>query len=160
MTTVPRICSVGDCSGVAHAQGLCGTHYARRTRGVRLRLDDPIQVKNPSRRCLVPDCERPFSTNNLCGMHYQRKRNYSLTVEEMVNLYGQPCGICQEPPRATGRAHHVDHDHSCCPEPARSCGKCIRGVLCSACNTAIGSLKEDPELFRRALSYLSGHLIN
>jgi hypothetical protein len=38
---------------------------------------------------------------------------------------------------------HVDHDHACCAK-ATSCGKCIRGLLCSACNTALGMLRDDP----------------
>ena len=34
----------------------------------------------------------------------------------------------------------IDHDHSCCPE-SRSCGQCIRGVICSGCNTMLGCIE-------------------
>lgn len=34
----------------------------------------------------------------------------------------------------------VDHDHACCPTE-RSCGDCVRGYLCHACNTAEGLLR-------------------
>lgn len=30
----------------------------------------------------------------------------------------------------------VDHDHACCPTE-RSCGSCIRGVICRGCNNAM-----------------------
>lgn len=31
----------------------------------------------------------------------------------------------------------IDHDHRCCPGDV-SCGKCVRGIVCSRCNTGIG----------------------
>ena len=53
------------------------------------------------------------------------------------------CAICRGPGGARGLA--VDHEHST--------GR-IRGLLCGACNSAIGLLKEEPEFFRRAILYL------
>lgn len=62
------------------------------------------------------------------------------------------CAICQ---RATGKARNlaVDHDHRCCPGKT-SCGDCVRGLLCSNCNNALGFFHDDPEAFRRAARYL------
>ena len=34
----------------------------------------------------------------------------------------------------------IDHDHECCPA-VKSCGLCVRGYLCHACNTSEGLLK-------------------
>jgi hypothetical protein len=42
------------------------------------------------------------------------------------------------------RGIHIDHDHNCCPGN-RSCGKCVRGVVCMACNIAIGWCKDDAD---------------
>lgn len=47
----------------------------------------------------------------------------------------------------------VDHDHSCCPS-GRSCGSCVRGLLCAPCNKGIGHLSDNPALLRAAADYL------
>jgi hypothetical protein len=52
-------------------------------------------------------------------------------------------------------ARVIDHDHACCPG-SYACGDCVRGVLCSHCNVAIGMFGESPQRFLAALSYL-GH---
>lgn len=31
---------------------------------------------------------------------------------------------------------YVDHDHKCCSGD-KSCGKCVRGILCPGCNTGM-----------------------
>lgn len=83
------------------------------------------------------------------------KRMFSITLEqynEMVEEQNGVCFLC-ESECATGSRLSVDHDHSCCPGP-RSCGKCIRGLLCKRCNGGLGSLNDDPELLRKAAKYL------
>ena len=52
---------------------------------------------------------------------------------------------------------HVDHDHSCCPGKY-TCGDCIRGVLCKACNQGLGLFKDSPQLLEGVLYYLQGYL--
>lgn len=47
----------------------------------------------------------------------------------------------------------VDHDHECCPGNV-SCGDCVRGLPCFACNAALGLLRERPETFEAAAAYL------
>ena len=55
------------------------------------------------------------------------------------------CYLCREPlDLEKKRGIHIDHDHSCC-RGNRSCGKCIRGLACHACNTGIGAFGDDPE---------------
>lgn len=54
------------------------------------------------------------------------------------------CAICKQSPD-NGKELCVDHCHVT--------GK-VRGLLCDKCNRALGYLKEDPQLIRRAADYL------
>ncbi|MEZ0067481.1 hypothetical protein ABIA32_003494 [Streptacidiphilus sp. MAP12-20] len=53
------------------------------------------------------------------------------------------CLICLSP-----KPEHVDHDH----ETGR-----VRGILCFACNAALGQMKDRPDALRRAADYLEGN---
>ena len=54
------------------------------------------------------------------------------------------CAICRTPP-GNGMFLHIDHCHTT--------GK-IRGLLCPACNWALGCLKDSPDFCRSAAEYL------
>ena len=57
----------------------------------------------------------------------------------------------------TGRATTrlvVDHDHRHCPG-AYSCGICVRGLMCTNCNTAFGMLGEDRARILGLADYLA-----
>lgn len=85
--------------------------------------------------------------NTLRRRAYHLWNHYGLTLAQYQAL-GDACAICGALRGAKNRRLHVDHDHST--------GR-IRGLLCSGCNAAIGSLKEDPALFIKALGYLELH---
>lgn len=89
-----------------------------------------------------------------CGVENARlKATYSLTgaqVRKLVAQQDHKCAICRKPFANRG---NIDHDHACCPGE-KSCGKCIRGVLCKKCNTAIGMLDDDPDRCFMAAAYL------
>lgn len=71
-----------------------------------------------------------------------------ITEEEfnqMLEAQGYACAMCREP-FAEGQRINSDHDHNCCPKQpkatAKTCGKCIRGLLCFRCNTALGYIEK------------------
>jgi hypothetical protein len=105
----------------------------------------------PDRICSVVECDRAARALGMCSMHYDRSRSgrrdqramnmiwrYGLTLADYETLFivqGGVCAICHQPPGAQRLS--VDHDHACCPG-YRSCGKCIRGLLCARCNSSLG----------------------
>ena len=48
----------------------------------------------------------------------------------------------------------IDHDHSCCPG-GLSCGKCVMGILCHHCNTALGFVKDSEKILIKLIEYLN-----
>lgn len=77
------------------------------------------------------------------------KRTYGITLEEYEKLHRAQsgrCAICNEMDRGQ-RLYRlvVDHDHDS--------GQ-VRGLLCSTCNSALGLLKDNPAVIRRAADYL------
>lgn len=87
----------------------------------------------------------------------KRQNNYGVTPEAyaaMLFSQANSCGICgtQEPGGIGG--WHIDHDHACCAANCKSCGKCVRGVLCHYCNVALGNFGDDPAKLEAAITYL------
>lgn len=77
---------------------------------------------------------------------------YKMTVdmyESLLSLQNGHCALCQAVQGDSERRMAVDHNHECC-SGKRSCGKCLRGILCANCNRKIGFLEQ---LLKDALSY-------
>ena len=82
----------------------------------------------PRQRILGPDDSRAP----------RRRRVHGLTpaeVDAMVRLQGGLCAICGR----RGQRLQVDHDHRHCAG-RMGCRRCVRGLLCARCNTALGQL--------------------
>lgn len=115
------------------------------------------------RLCDVPGCAEPYLAKGKCNGHYKQwragrppiiRRKFGLTrgdYDALLAAQGGGCAICGSEPAT--RALAVDHDHSCCRGP-RTCGRCVRGLLCSFCNTALGKFSDSPARLRRAAQYL------
>lgn len=92
----------------------------------------------------------------MAGKLRARAGRYGLTVEAYEALMAKgrcdACGTTDPGPGGT-RGWHVDHDHACCPGD-RSCGKCVRGLLCVRCNVALGMADDSPDRLRSLLRYL------
>ena len=83
-------------------------------------------------------------------------RTFKLTASEWdakLAAQGRKCAICKTDVPAGRGTWHTDHDHACC-SGIKSCGKCVRGLLCRHCNSALGHLQDSPELLRAAAIYI------
>lgn len=90
--------------------------------------------------------ERPVSRLSRLARGLMYK--YGLTLREyeaMLEAQGAACAICAVSWCPTGRVFAVDHDHNT---------GAIRGLLCMACNTAIGALQDSPARMASAIRYL------
>lgn len=78
--------------------------------------------------------------------------------DALLEAQGKACAMCREP-FADGQVIFIDHDHACCPDEKSSCGKCVRGLLCLGCNTALGHIEHKYEIARAYLDGPPGRLL-
>ena len=86
---------------------------------------------------------------------YKRFQAFGITAEqfELMKLkQNNECPICKKEFTDTPA---VDHDHNCCPG-RKTCGKCIRGLLCSNCNRQLGIIEKQNWL-NNAIAYLDNY---
>jgi len=84
------------------------------------------------------------------------KNRYNLTSEQVVDMLSNQdgrCAICRDEILLDRFKYAIDHDHSCC-SGRNSCGKCVRGILCSGCNKFIGFAKESTTILMNAIVYI------
>ena len=80
-----------------------------------------------------------------------RLRVYNITIDKynkLLEKQSHQCAICHIKQEDLPYVLCVDHDHKT---------QQVRGLLCNACNTALGLLKENPEIILRALKYLQSY---
>jgi hypothetical protein len=174
-------CIIDSCNGPHRARGYCVTHYnslvssgelvlvlPRRTdsKCIRCKGKDTMVKSSYCRKCAT-DMEKVRRDANKSSINEKRRERYSpeknkkrrivnvynVTIEEyntMVTKHANRCAICN----CYSESLHVDHDHSCCPG-TRSCGKCIRGLLCSNCNNGLGRFYDNITTLENAIKYLT-----
>lgn len=83
------------------------------------------------------------------------RKSFGIGLEEFdaaLEAQGGVCAICERPERATrdGEPIHLaqDHDHATMKN---------RGILCGACNKALGKFEDNPDFLRNAIVYLAKH---
>lgn len=78
---------------------------------------------------------------------YKLRKKYGISLEDWDALYDLQlgrCGICLVPLAEVKAC--VDHDHAT---------GAVRGLLCNVCNQGIGYFRDDLEILRRAITYLT-----
>src|SRR5271166_4215217 len=86
---------------------------------------------------------------------YHRLKKYGLTEEDCrawLVKQGDACAVCRMPLSIMDR-FTIDHDHKCC-DSVKTCGKCVRGILCVNCNAGLGNFDDNPDLMLLAIEYL------
>lgn len=112
--------------------------------------------------CCSPECQhertRVLREAKKAQYVYARTlKRYNLTDEQYkatLAAQGGRCAGCgSDKPGGQGDSWKVDHDHSCCPGK-RSCGNCVRGLVCNNCNLTFGLANDDPAVLRGRAEYL------
>ena len=135
------------------------------TRKQRTRLKDGYKVCNKCRQEKPLSEFYPARENKSSGVRgrcrdcdlvrrrdYSLRLNYGISLKEYEELFTQQngvCAICKQPGMVVRYGKelslHVDHCHTT---------GAVRGLLCSQCNTALGQLREDPEIIESLLAYV------
>lgn len=176
-----RECAVDGCGRPHNSVGLCASHYQQwKTTGaiamgpIRAYLVAEMRDEHGRKQCRI--ClawlevahfiNNSRTTDGLdgrckgCRRHEKLLANFGLTPEQYaarLTAQGGACAICGKAAAAADEPLSVDHDHACCPTKGKSCGKCLRDLLCQWCNRGIGMLLDDPLLLRNAAAYLEHH---
>ena len=95
-------------------------------------------------------------------MFRKRRRKYAIEQYgisydkylEILKNQNNSCAICNKNFNDVSKNPHIDHDHSCCNDSGKSCGTCVRGLLCNRCNTLLGMALDDIILLESAIKYL------
>lgn len=134
--------------------------------------DDPKRVmsrKKQGELICCRRCEQYLDKSNFWGQStYCRPckeyigvnsnlKNKKLTIEKYSELEKSQNGVCKICGNKDYKRLSVDHDHSCCPGE-KTCGNCTRGLLCSRCNRALGSVNDDVKLLQTMIEYLNGNI--
>lgn len=172
-----KTCEVAECTRAHYAKGMCNMHWQRQA--YREKLTRPVKQIRARGICAerntlgqkhCHECDRwvsvdKFSAHNAtkdklqpicaeCVNSKSKARAYHLTpvdIAQMLAAQKYKCCICAVDIRG---ARFIDHDHACCPDRNNTCGKCIRGLLCGACNLGLGAFRDDISRMRAAIKYL------
>lgn len=86
----------------------------------------------------------PMEVRKKRALEWKLRYSYGMTPEQYhqrLSDQGGGCAICEK----STRKFHVDHDHET---------NTVRGILCDACNKALGVFGDNMEGVMRVVSYL------
>ena len=101
---------------------------------------EKVAQKRKERATLRPENGK---WHNIKYSHNLNKEEYLKILERQNGL----CAICRQDKKL-----YIDHDHKCCYGD-RTCGKCVRGLICQKCNMMMHYIDECKNLFDRAIEY-------
>jgi Autographiviridae endonuclease VII len=109
--------------------------------------NNPVQSKAKRQRWIE---RNPEAHKKMCRKG-SLKRLYNMTLEDYDRMFAEQGGLCKmcRLPETARKHLHVDHCHET---------NVVRGLLCTTCNTGIGSLRHSVTLLGRGIKYLQGSL--
>jgi hypothetical protein len=117
---------------------------------------EEIEARVIARRAARPIEPMPAVTSLGASLVNRKVRlaKYGLTHTSYARLAKQQnyrCAVCGSVPRPHSakrgeRQLHIDHDHAT---------GLVRGLLCASCNSAIGFLKDSPDIAHAVVVYLT-----
>jgi hypothetical protein len=115
---------------------------------IRINLSTPALLQ----RLRVRRCKerKKYPLNYPESRMYYR---YGITIAEKNSIFekqGKVCAICKSPDPKSKVGWHTDHDHAT---------NVVRGILCHACNTALGQMQENIEVLQSMIAYLQNHAV-
>lgn len=152
-------------------KGICAL-CARRDRDVARGIQPQKYVKFDSTHQECSGCSRWLELRNfsktyrrttrsglrsICNKCTDLSTRFGMTYEQFLAFrieWGHSCGSCGASEDDCPLGLVIDHDHSCCGGP-KACSQCIRGLLCSSCNTSLGGLRDNLGYIDTAISYLT-----
>jgi hypothetical protein len=78
-------------------------------------------------------------------------RTYGITLQDYNKMFEEQSGCC-----AICNTHQSEFKQSLSVDHCHATGK-VRALLCKFCNTALGMMKDDPELLIKAAGYINEH---
>lgn len=88
--------------------------------------------------------------------YYEQKRSWNMRTKYGIDIVefnsilekqNGVCAICRND-KKNSRDWHIDHEHGSNPIK-------IRGILCHHCNLMLGNARDNPDVLRAAIGYLS-----
>ena len=135
------VCIVDGCVAPRYAKERCKRCYNRLWASQNLQKNRETKRRYREQN---PEKDKHHRRNWRNWSRASRFEMYGLTQESygaLLTAQGGGCAICTSVSRLC-----VDHDHVT---------GAVRGILCSVCNAAIGSLGDNQDGLGRALEYLS-----
>jgi hypothetical protein len=131
-----------------------------------------VVIGNGTRRCMPCSRRRgrEYYHKSLTNRDNKRRshlrRRYGIALEALKELFDRQlmaCAICRKHWRECVPAKRVRHEESflqyLCVDHDHRSGR-VRGLLCNACNTAIGLFEEDIERLKTAIAYVESQQIS
>lgn len=170
-----QLCAVDTCLRVVSCKGMCATHYAQLSRKGNTKAIEPrsqMAYRDEHGRKWCSKCHqwKPVTTYSRsvgnsdglttycrpCDSDMGLFAKYGITRDEFnakLESQGSVCPICGRHQDTQTKAFAVDHNHECCAG-TKTCGKCIRDLLCGDCNAGLGFFRDNVEAMTRGVAYL------